>query len=42
MWIYETKTFPPGVYKEDTLIKLLITIAKHRFHHLKNDGRWMD
>jgi len=39
MWIYETKA---GTYKEDTLIKLLFIIYKHRFHHLVNDGKWMD
>ena len=39
LWIYETKA---GTYKEDSLIKLLFSIGKHRFHHLKNDGKWMD
>tara|TARA_B100001750_G_C15015375_1_gene354309 strand:+ start:249 stop:368 length:120 start_codon:yes stop_codon:yes gene_type:complete len=39
MWIYETKA---GTYKEDSLIKLLVTIYKHRFHHLVNDGKWID
>ena len=39
MWIYET---PVGIYKEDSLYKLLKTILKHRLHHLKKDGKWMD
>ena len=39
MWIYKTKA---GSYKEDTLVKLLISIVKHRFHHLRHDGKWMD
>ena len=39
MWIYKTKA---GTYTEDTLLKLLVSIVKHRFHHLVNDGKWMD
>jgi len=39
MWIYKTEA---GRYEEDTLIRLLVSIYKHRFYHLKNDGRWMD
>jgi len=39
MWIYKVEA---GTYKEDTLIRLLVSIYKHRFYHLKNDGRWID
>ena len=39
MWIYKCKA---GTYKENTLIKLLIAIYKHRFYHLINDSKWID
>jgi len=38
-WIYSCDA---GMYKEDSLIRLLVAIYKHRLHHLLNDGKWKD
>jgi hypothetical protein len=39
MWIYECEA---GVYKEDTLVKLVWCIFRHRMHHLIEHGKFAD
>jgi hypothetical protein len=39
VWVYQCKA---GVYAEDSLYKLLVTIYKHRLQHLLKDKKWMD
>jgi len=31
-----------GSYAEDSLIKLIFTVLRHRFHHLCNGEGWRD
>jgi hypothetical protein len=31
-----------GSYESDTITGLIIEVIRHRFHHLINDGKWMD
>jgi hypothetical protein len=31
-----------GVYKCDSLVSLIIEVLKHRFWHLRTEGKWMD
>jgi len=31
-----------GIYESDTLFGLLWEILKHRFYHLRKNGKWMD
>jgi len=31
-----------GEYRADSLFKLIVEVLRHRFYHLKKDGKWMD
>jgi hypothetical protein len=31
-----------GVYKCDSLVSLIIEVLKHRFWHLRTEGKWID
>jgi hypothetical protein len=33
---------PEGTYEANSLVRLIYEVLKHRFWHLRNDGRWMD
>jgi hypothetical protein len=39
LWVYECEA---GTYAETSLLKLLWSIHKHRWHHYLKDGRYVD
>ena len=41
MKCYEYKV-PEGKYTADSILGLIWEVLKHRFWHLRRDGKWMD